>query len=380
MNFTFATEPSLLHETAILLFRHAMGITQYDMERRLIRRNARNLSEESIAQLMPLFESLNDVEQVVCEGIDENESFKYYFCDCGMECSGEDSLAVRCLATSVLLAFDDPLISDYDEQISYLKRTWKKLKETGYEFEIEKMYFEIAERPGVIMDDNYLFNQIDKLPFSREFLYKLYKAYSHYDETVDELAAFLRPYAMKLKHELNSLMPYYDNAMEHWKKAIKCKTSGTLANSLPYMGLSLDSDLDATVNVSLIETCFFSMVMLPAKGKPTLSLYMGADVRNESPFGDPAYPIEYVYGVMKILADPAKLKILHHLSVSDGYCAELAVALGLDSGNTSRYLRMLADMGFITSYKQGSKVFYKTNDESIRRIMQSVTSFITRDK
>lgn len=380
MNFTFAKEASLLHETAILLFRHAMGITQYDMERRLIRRNARNLSEESIAQLIPLFESLNEVEQRVCEGIDESDSFKYYFCDCGMECSGEESLAVRCLATSVLLAFDDPLISDYDEQILNLKKTWKSLKQTGYEFEIEKMYFEIVERPGITMDDNYLFSQIDKLPFNREFLYKLYKAYSHFDETVDELTDFIRPYATKLKRELNSLMPYYDNAMAHWKKAVTCTTSGTLANSLPYIGLSIDSDLDASVNVSLIETCFFSMVMLPAKGKPTLCLYMGADVRNECPFGDPAYPIEYVYGVMKVLADPAKLKILNHLSIADSYCAELAATLGLDSGNTSRYLRMLADMGFITSYKQGSKVIYKTNDESIRRIMQSITAFITRDK
>lgn len=378
INFTFAQKPSLLRETAVLLYRHAVGITPRDMKKRFLHRCGGRLSPDIIASIEPLFDRLEDIERRVCDGIDKNYSFEYYFKDCGTDCSGEDSIALRCLATSVLLVFDNPMISDCHAQAEYLKKAWHEFCEFGYEFIIEKMVFEINAKPDADMRGNYLFSQIDKLPFSRDFLYKLYKAYIDYDRTVDELTEFMHPYAMKLKNELEALMPFYNSAMAHWRDVSENRTDGMLFRAFPYAGLSLNDDFDVFLNVSPVETCFSNMTLpLRRSGERTaLFLCLGPDIRNECPYDDPDHPSEYIYNIMRLLSDSGKLKILNLLSTSESYCAELASNLGLDSGNVSRYLRMLSDMGFISGSKKGTRVFYRTNADAVITLMDCVTDYL----
>lgn len=378
INFTFAQKPSLLRETAVLLYRHAVGITYRDMKKRFLRQCGGRLDSNAIAAIESLFDLLETIELRVCEGIDKNYSFEYYFKDCGTDCIGEDSIAFRCLATSVLLAFDNPMISDYHAQADYLKTAWHDFQETGYEFVIEKMVFEINAKPDAEMHDNYLFSQIDKLPFNRDFLYKLYKAYLDYNKTVDELVEFMYPYAAKLEKELDLLMPFYNAAMTHWREVSENHADGMLFRAFPYAGLSPDDEFDVFLNVSPVETCFSNMTLpLRRDGeRKVLFLCLGSDVRNECPYDDPDHPSEYIHNIMRLLSDSGKLKILNLLSTSESYCAELASNLGLDSGNVSRYLRMLSDMGFISGCKKGTRVFYRTNADAVVTLMDCVTDYL----
>jgi len=60
----------------------------------------------------------------------------------------------------------------------------------------------------------------------------------------------------------------------------------------------------------------------------------------------------------KALADPTRLRILKLLSVREMCVCEIMTALNLTQPTTSHHLRILEDVGFVGSRKDGKWVFY----------------------
>lgn len=68
-------------------------------------------------------------------------------------------------------------------------------------------------------------------------------------------------------------------------------------------------------------------------------------------------------GWFKCLADPTRLKILHHVAGLEGPATvgSIVEELGLTQSNVSHHLRILADQGFVQAEAEGARTLVSVN-------------------
>jgi DNA-binding transcriptional ArsR family regulator len=81
---------------------------------------------------------------------------------------------------------------------------------------------------------------------------------------------------------------------------------------------------------------------------------------------------ESVADYFGLLAEPARLKILHCLCGGERSVADVVAQSGLSQTNTSRHLNMLYRAGIVGRRKDGSMVFYKLIDPNFASICRTV--------
>jgi DNA-binding transcriptional ArsR family regulator len=67
----------------------------------------------------------------------------------------------------------------------------------------------------------------------------------------------------------------------------------------------------------------------------------------------------------RVLADPARLAILHELQAGEHTVTELVEATGLVQGTLSKHLQVLHDAGFVRRRRDGQFVHYALADERV---------------
>ena len=67
----------------------------------------------------------------------------------------------------------------------------------------------------------------------------------------------------------------------------------------------------------------------------------------------------------RVLADPARLAILHELQTGERTVTELVEATGLLQGTLSKHLQMLHDASFVRRRRDGQFVHYALADERV---------------
>jgi ArsR family transcriptional regulator len=77
--------------------------------------------------------------------------------------------------------------------------------------------------------------------------------------------------------------------------------------------------------------------------------------------------------VLKALADPTRIKILHLLKERSMCTCEIMMALGLTEPNASHHLNLLERNGILTSEKVGRWVFYKLHQSTIQNLASNMT-------
>lgn len=78
--------------------------------------------------------------------------------------------------------------------------------------------------------------------------------------------------------------------------------------------------------------------------------------------------LELVAERFKVLADPARLRILSALRPGERTVTELVEATGLSQANTSKHLAMLHALGFVKRRKEGLFTYYALGDKDIFRL------------
>jgi DNA-binding transcriptional ArsR family regulator len=81
---------------------------------------------------------------------------------------------------------------------------------------------------------------------------------------------------------------------------------------------------------------------------------------------------ESVADYFGLLAEPARLKILHCLCDGERSVADVVDQSGLSQTNTSRHLNMLYRAGIVGRRKDGAMVFYKLIDPNFPSICRTV--------
>lgn len=77
-----------------------------------------------------------------------------------------------------------------------------------------------------------------------------------------------------------------------------------------------------------------------------------------------------VADLLRVLADPTRVSIVHALSVAELCNSDLAAVLGISESAVSHQMRELRLMKLVTAQKRGRMVYYRLTDTHIRHIFE----------
>jgi DNA-binding transcriptional ArsR family regulator len=89
-------------------------------------------------------------------------------------------------------------------------------------------------------------------------------------------------------------------------------------------------------------------------------------------FENQAHRIENASRALRVMAHPARLKILCVLRTGEHNVGELATYTGLAQATLSQHLCLLKDRGLLTSRKEGVYHYYQIKDEGIVRLFELI--------
>lgn len=75
---------------------------------------------------------------------------------------------------------------------------------------------------------------------------------------------------------------------------------------------------------------------------------------------------------LKVLAHPHRLRMIQMLMAGRYTVGELAEACELPTAMASEHLRLMQRCGFMSSEKEGRKVYYRVIDTNLRNLMKCV--------
>jgi DNA-binding transcriptional ArsR family regulator len=89
-----------------------------------------------------------------------------------------------------------------------------------------------------------------------------------------------------------------------------------------------------------------------------------------------AETIQQVSEVLKAMADPMRLRILHSLHDGELSVTGIIEAVGGSQANVSRHLAVLRNAGLVENRREGLNAFYRISDPRVFTICESVCSSI----
>ncbi len=362
---TIIKEPIIAVETVELLYRYANGISFSGTMNDFIRKHSPKKDEAWPASVAAKAEMLSGISERVCDGIDpKNPMLQYYF-NSYSYASSSDKCCLAQLMTWVLAAYKP----DFDEHILALKEKWRsKLDEKdsvmlspGISFECDtgdRWHAELAER-------------IDALQYPEEFRWRLFKLISKPELYIDELAAFIRPIAMRLGAELKKLSSEACAFEKYWNSYFDMHPYSEFSHVFCHVDSQFTADQQLFIYMGLMNpTSVISEMSVNGAEKwyAQVGWLLDEDIAKTSE----NMLIDEVCDVLKVLSDKSKFAILRETNGSPRYGAELAEQLGLTGATISRHMNTLFNCGFITAEKNNTKVFYLANKERIAEFLHTL--------
>lgn len=78
-----------------------------------------------------------------------------------------------------------------------------------------------------------------------------------------------------------------------------------------------------------------------------------------------------------VLAEPARLKILHAICGEEKSVNTIIAATGMAQANASRHLGLMYQAGMLSRRREGTQVFYKVSDRMFLELCRTVSVQIT---
>ncbi len=73
-----------------------------------------------------------------------------------------------------------------------------------------------------------------------------------------------------------------------------------------------------------------------------------------------------------VLAEPARLRILHSVCLAERTVSEIVDDTGLTQSNTSRHLNMMYRLGALRRRREGAQVYYRVADSTLTDVCRAV--------
>lgn len=82
--------------------------------------------------------------------------------------------------------------------------------------------------------------------------------------------------------------------------------------------------------------------------------------------------LQRIAEVLKAMADPTRLKILHSLQHGERCVSDILDIVGGSQANVSKHLSVLKRVGLVDSRRDGLNVYYRITDEGVFTICRNV--------
>ena len=82
----------------------------------------------------------------------------------------------------------------------------------------------------------------------------------------------------------------------------------------------------------------------------------------------------------RILAEPARLSILHEMRGGERTVSELVERTGLGQTNVSKHLRLLHAHGFVKRRKNSRFMHYSASDQDVYRLCDAMCGHLAKEK
>lgn len=82
--------------------------------------------------------------------------------------------------------------------------------------------------------------------------------------------------------------------------------------------------------------------------------------------------------LLKVLAQPTRLKILNFLKDGEQCVCDIFPAIGEEQPNVSRHLRLMARHGLLYDRKDGVRVFYGVRDPRVFKLLEVAEAILAK--
>lgn len=82
--------------------------------------------------------------------------------------------------------------------------------------------------------------------------------------------------------------------------------------------------------------------------------------------------------LLKVLAQPTRLKILNFLKGGEQCVCDIFPAIGEEQPNVSRHLRLMARHGLVYDRKEGVRVFYGVRDSRVFKLLDVAEAILAK--
>lgn len=82
--------------------------------------------------------------------------------------------------------------------------------------------------------------------------------------------------------------------------------------------------------------------------------------------------LEQAAECLRVLAHPHRLRMIQMMLAGEYTVGELAESCGLPTAMASEHLRLMQRCGFLTSDKEGRRVYYRVVDPHLKNLMKCV--------
>jgi len=89
---------------------------------------------------------------------------------------------------------------------------------------------------------------------------------------------------------------------------------------------------------------------------------------------------EHVAEVLKAVAHPVRLQIVELLETKEMCVGDIVMALGGKQAITSQQLNMMKDKGVLDCRRNGTKVYYRIEDQNVVRLLHCIYDHCDRKR
>lgn len=364
MEYEIIRKPFMLYETVAMFYKYINGITfQQDLNTRnkfVAGSVLHNAALKRCARLQQIME-------VVCHDVDPNaQAMRKFF---GSLSAGYEDI---CLAQVMTHSFCTLKYPDFRENVDEILRIWEELQDRHawiHPGGVGVLVFtDGPDCPGNLI------KQIRGLKYPVEFKLELCETLTSFDESMQELASMIEPYAIKLKEAYDTEPDLFGEVESYWREEFQKRSP------IEFMAVSVGEDVVAgagektVVALSLMNTRLLNGDMandcLFCSEHNTM--YIGSHITSNTMMKEPGETVGAVAAVMKYLGDGRRLEILQKLSKECFYGMELAESMNMNTGNLSRSLATLCNYGFVRQERGVLRTYYQADRDAFHNFLEMV--------
>lgn len=290
--------------------------------------------------------------------------------------TNEHNLVGSCLA-SVLL--DNVLMNNVEMSAAELSRYLKKWKQKD---RLKSFLLNISSNYDVALssesDADEFSKRLKALPISIEDKFTIMDAVLNYDVYIRELLSLVMPAAKIIKAAENIYRP----AVDEFKKLYEGKSIQSIFETCFTSYPKLPDAEIVTITPSIfrydVSYAQFSSYIEKNTEDDTVSEYIHAELDLYIGFLKHIIKHQSVHDEiltlsenMKTLADSKRIEMLLYLRTHKAYGKELCTQFDLNQPTMFYHIQKLLDAGFVNTELNGARIYYTTNNASIRRTLSA---------